>query len=426
VTWRRTTKCHRSLTAALAPAAGAAAEAAATKVRVEIWYDVVKSLWLTACSPDITGRCIPHELIEPNTSGPLTAHRGERARRRLVRPRTVCRHLAAATVAPSSPIRWSSAAEHHPRPTIRGVGLVKLTDAQRRTLEDLESRLDRIAVLPAVVSTLAALDPDADTFPDAVTELARRDPPFALRLLRLANQLSVRRAEAVDTIPQAIFRAGARRLADLVLTQSVVEVFVPRTRGQRHLWLHSIQVATAARLLARLRPEWGVNPEQAYAAGLLHDIGRFVLFEHRMEELGRIDDIGVGSPRELIEAEVQVCGFDHAELGWHVCQQWALPATLSALVRSHHVARDGSDRIPPEVLMLVRTVQLADCISFSLLRDPRLAQRSAGERSAAVAAMLHANGGAASLPRPVDLAEHLLSIEQDSRQAAAAVGVAEN
>lgn len=300
----------------------------------------------------------------------------------------------------------------------------RLTDSQRRTLGELERRLASIAVLPSVVSRLSALDADSPTFAEEVTHLARSDPPFALRLIRLANQVArPGGGVSVDSIPTAIFRVGARALAELVLTHSVIEVFVPRTRAQRHLWVHSIQVAATTRVLARLTPEWGVSPEQGYLAGLLHDIGRFVLFEHRPEDLGRVDEMDADSPQSLIEAEVAVCGFDHAELGWHVCKHWSLPEVVTALVKNHHTYHDAEECVPREVETMLRLVQRADSLSFCLLRDPVLWQRPQSEITAAIATAWRSQAGAAAALQPDRMASHLREIEHETNVAANIVGL---
>ena len=106
--------------------------------------------------------------------------------------------------------------------------------------------------------------------------------------MRLANSQLYGCGE-VNTIPGAILRAGAHNLVNMILALSVVEVFVPHTRGQRNLWIHSIQTALAARGLAARRPDVGLGMEECFLAGLLHHIGRFVIFENRPQEMAQLD-----------------------------------------------------------------------------------------------------------------------------------------
>ncbi len=120
--------------------------------------------------------------------------------------------------------------------------------------------------------------------------------------MRLANSAACGQG-GISAIPAAILKVGAANLANMVLALSVVEVFVPRTQGRRNLWIHSIQTALVASRLSNLRPDMGLTAEECFLAGLLHDIGRFVIFEHRPQEMAQLDEAEVTDPRELVEAE---------------------------------------------------------------------------------------------------------------------------
>ena len=162
---------------------------------------------------------------------------------------------------------------------------------------------------------------------------------------------------------------------------------MPHTRGQRNLWIHSIQTALAARRLAALRPDVGLGMEECFLAGLLHDIGRFVIFEHRPEDMARLDEAEVSNPHELVAAELQVCGFDHATLGYEVCRRWNLPESVCEMVRVHHMYGAERRGVPPEVATLVRLVQEADCLSFGLLRNPATSFHSDVDRNRSIEAV---------------------------------------
>lgn len=285
------------------------------------------------------------------------------------------------------------------------------------------SKLERIALLPSVVARLTALDLDSPDGAEEVIALVRSDPPLALRLMRLANSGMTGRGD-IATIPDAILRTGTQGIANVILTLSVVEVFVPHTRGQRHLWIHSIQTALAARRLATLRPDIGLGAEECYLAGLLHDIGRFVLFEHRPQELGQIDEADVDDPRSLIAAELQVCGFDHAALGHEVCRRWHLPESVCEMVRVHHLYGEERRHVPPEVAALVRLVQEADSFSFGLLRRPISSNKNDGDRNDSIEASLHLLGRSERVIPTTQLADQMIDIDRDARLAAAFINIA--
>jgi len=283
--------------------------------------------------------------------------------------------------------------------------------------------MGHIALLPAVVGRLAALDLDSPDATDQIVALVRSDPPLALRLLRLANS-SVAGGGSVDTITEAILRVGSLGLANIILALSVVEVFVPHTRGQRNLWIHSIQTASAARRFAALRPDMRLGMEECFLAGLLHDIGRFLIFENRPQEMAQLDEADVASPTELIAAEREVCGFDHATLGYEVCRRWNLPESVCEMIRVHHLYGEERSQIPPEVLAIVRLVQEADCFSFGLLRHPASTLHSDVDRNRSIEASLRPLAVSERVvPTPV-LVKEWMGLDHEARIAATVINIA--
>lgn len=290
-----------------------------------------------------------------------------------------------------------------------------LTDLQRQTLAGLESRLERIALLPSVIARLTTINLDSPDATDQIIALTRCDPPLALRLLRHANS-SLNGDKPVTTIPEAILRVGSHNLAHTILSLSVIEVFVPHTRGQRNLWIHSIQTALAASRIAAICPEIGLGTEECFLAALLHDIGRFVIFEHRPDDMAQLDEADVADPRELVAAELKVCGFDHAALGYEVCRRWHLPEVVCEMVRVHHFYGASRDRVPPEVAAIVRLVQEADCLSFGLLRQP------AG--SGSIEGWLHLMTASERVIPAARVAQELINIDREARILANVINIA--
>ncbi len=244
------------------------------------------------------------------------------------------------------------------------VGSQRRMDSQPSA--ELERKLEQLPMLPVVVSEILGLNPDHEEYFDRLVELAERDPPFAVRVLRCANSVFSAPATPIVSLPQAIMRLGTQQCASLVLALAVVKVFVPHSEAQRFLWIHSLQTALFARMFCRTLPRLRRSADQAYACGLLHDIGRFVQFEGAPIDLKRIDETHWASPRELVEVERSQLGYDHALLGWHACQKWSLPEMIGEVVRRHHEALPAQYEDPPE---LVRITQWADTLSMALTLD---------------------------------------------------------
>jgi len=241
-----------------------------------------------------------------------------------------------------------------------------------QTLARLEEKLQDLPMLPMVVSRLISLDPDSDAYFEQLLSLAETDPPFAARILSMANSASSHPSKQIVRLSSAIVRVGSRSIANLVSTMAVMRVFVPTTSGQRFLWAHAIEVAVCCRIIARNREVRGLS-EEAYLAGLLHDIGHFVMFDKAPEELAQVEATNWSSPTDIVRAERDLCGFTHSELGWHICQHWELPDLVSQVVHNHHTydPQHYTDKDMDDTTQeLIRIVQMGDMLSTTVFRDP--------------------------------------------------------
>lgn len=227
----------------------------------------------------------------------------------------------------------------------------------------LHQHVEALPVLPHVVARVMNLDPEASDFFDDVVRVIETEPNYAVRLIAAANSVVVRGVAPITRIREAVVRLGTYGVSSLIISMSVVRVFVPRTDWERGLWIHALEVGSVARALARHGAK-GLDCERAYLSGLLHDVGRFILFSAAPELLREVDEAAWATPATLLEAEREVCGVDHATLGAEVCTRWGLPAHLVEFV-SHHHALDVEIRLGGCDGHIARLVQVADLAGFS-------------------------------------------------------------
>ncbi len=229
--------------------------------------------------------------------------------------------------------------------------------------DQLLKKVDTLPVLPRVLSQLLELDPAAPSWFDDLVKLVEAEPSYAIRLIGAANSMAAHSVTPITRIRDAVVRLGAREVSNLIISMSVVRVFVPRNDWERGLWTHALEVAAVARALAR-HANMGLNFEQAYLGGLLHDVGRFIMFDVAPAALREVDAAAWDTPSELVSAERDVCGTDHAELGAEACARWLIPAHFANLVRFHHdpnieAALGGNDG------RIGSLVQVGDLAGFS-------------------------------------------------------------
>lgn len=238
-----------------------------------------------------------------------------------------------------------------------------------RALREMERHIDELPLLPQVLVRILQLDPMADDYFEQFEKLAKEDPAFAVRIVALANSAASSPAVPICTIRDALTRMGAGTVSNLVASLSVQRVFMPTEPAQIRLWKHSIETAVTSQTIARLLPVLVIEPAEAYLAGLLHDIGRFVMLEHSAPELRRVEESEWKSPEELVQADVDIYNYTHSELGNLACQHWGLPESIAMVVKAHH--DDIAEPIQPgSAASTICCVQIADRISIQLLGEP--------------------------------------------------------
>ncbi len=276
------------------------------------------------------------------------------------------------------------------------------------TPQKLIASCSGIGTLPVVYQRLdEAINNPYSELSD-IAAILSEDPSLTARLLRLANSSMFCFPSPVDTVSRAITIMGTKQLRDLVLATIVIEMFnkIPEEHVSMELfWRHSIATGIAARVIATYRRE--ANVERFYVLGLLHDIGRLVMYLQIPEMMNRATEYAIDNNVPLHQAEQQQFGFDHAVVGKVLLDEWKLPISLQEGVAYHHrpeqVARyqeeaaiihiadiianafkmGGSARVPPFV------EQAWHCIGLTVEQLPLITDQLEAQYSAAVDVFLN-------------------------------------
>lgn len=188
------------------------------------------------------------------------------------------------------------------------------------------------------------------------------DQGLTARLLRVVNSAFFSFPQRIDSINQAVTVVGTSQIRDLALATSVKALFehVPEDLVDvDSFWFHSLACGVTARVVANQRRE--SNVERFLVAGLLHDIGRLLIYLQMGDEARRALHRARDERIPLFEAERDVLGCDHAEVGFVLLQEWNFPLALQEAVKHHHRPERAS-RYPVEVA----TVHLADIVAHAL------------------------------------------------------------
>ena len=176
----------------------------------------------------------------------------------------------------------------------------------------------------------------------SVTEIGKiisEDQGLTARLLKMANSPFYGYPSKIETIFDAVLIMGTKQIQNLVLATSVINVFkgIPREFvSMETFWHHSIACGVIARVIAGYRRE--PNIELFFTAGILHDIGRLIMFSKASEKYRDIMFHCRAQNQLLFNTEREMMGFDHADLGSALLKEWKLPTNLIEMVACHHNA----------------------------------------------------------------------------------------
>jgi putative nucleotidyltransferase with HDIG domain len=165
--------------------------------------------------------------------------------------------------------------------------------------------------------------------------IIERDPAIVARILKVANSALYGFARQIDTLSHGLALLGMQTVKNLVLAASMRQVFARFGLMEKLLFEHASLCGPVAHRLARhLSGKW--NPEEAFVAGLLHDMGKIVLANSYREEYEQVVARGYNQNLGFAEVERAAFGFDHAELGAEVARHWQLAPLLESVIRYHH------------------------------------------------------------------------------------------
>lgn len=219
----------------------------------------------------------------------------------------------------------------------------------------LELLLRDVSALPSLPLLYNRLDETINHPRSSIADIAKvlsEDQGLASRILKLANSPLFGYFSKIDTITQAVTIIGIQQVRDLALAISVMGLFkgIPEDLiTMDSFWRHSIACALTARVLAASQRE--TNLERFFVAGILHDIGRLVMFL-RMPELCReMIETSRQQALCLYKIEQQRLGYDHAAVGGALLRQWKLPLRVADPVENHHSC-SMSGQFPREAAIL--------------------------------------------------------------------------
>jgi HD-like signal output (HDOD) protein len=207
------------------------------------------------------------------------------------------------------------------------------------SVKSVVARLRSIPSLPRIYDELTAALRSASSSLATIEKIIESDIAMATKTLQLANSAFIGVRGEISNLRQAVSLIGTETIRTLALSVHVFSHFERNTAAARFLpalWEHSANVASLARRITLEEKQPREAAEQSFSAGLLHDVGKAVLFSELSGEYNQIVENRENREGDITSREVEQFGCTHAQIGAYLMSIWGLPATLVHAVALHH------------------------------------------------------------------------------------------
>ncbi len=211
--------------------------------------------------------------------------------------------------------------------------------------EQIKDKIQHIAnlpTLPQIASHLIKIINDPLTSSSDVAFIIGQDLSLSAKVLRLANSAFYGVPRSITNINSAVVILGLKVLHTMVLGLTVFDMFPENKRtanlfNRKAFWLHSLSCALISKFLAtRIRKFILFDPEEAFCAGLLHDIGKVVMEQYLHEDFHKALETAQREKISMYDAENAILGYNHTHVAEWLTESWGLPSELQLPLLFHH------------------------------------------------------------------------------------------
>ena len=232
------------------------------------------------------------------------------------------------------------------------------------SLDGILEQIDLLAPIPAIASQIMTKSDDPDSSLAEIADLIANDPALTANLLKICNSAYFSLPRKVESVKDAVAWVGLDQIVELVLTNSVSANFNKGLEGyglgEGELWRHAVTSAHIAKSLAQ-RYGASQNKHLIYTAALLKDIGKLILGRFVAFSFEKITIQVHSQGYSFNDAEKNIIGMSHEELGAMVGQKWAFSEKLIYMIRHHHLTNESARQDPETTL-----IYLADIICMMM------------------------------------------------------------
>jgi HD-like signal output (HDOD) protein len=210
-----------------------------------------------------------------------------------------------------------------------------MSSEQTKAVSTFVGSIKDLPTLPTVLEKIVSLTNDPNVSINQIEQAISTDPVISTKLLRIVNSAYFSFFREITSLKQAIVVLGLEATKNLVYGTSIISAFGRETRIKQFplngFWKYSVACGNISRTLASLL-DYSFY-EEAFLAGLVHNIGKIVLARFKPEEFETAIETAIEKQVPLSSAEREIIGFDHSSVGYELATRWRLPQLLDDTIR---------------------------------------------------------------------------------------------
>jgi putative nucleotidyltransferase with HDIG domain len=235
-------------------------------------------------------------------------------------------------------------------PAPQNDGVLSNPEQIRRQIQKIDAKLPETPTIIAELNDVIA-DPFATS--NDVAQVVNKSPSLATLLLRIVNSAYYGFPSTIDRISRAVTIIGTKEISGLALGICVMRAFKDISADiidVQAFIRHSLACGMVARIIAALKNM--EQTEQLFISGLLHDIGKLIVFKYYPEHANACLHLAAASCNSVYHTEQSVIGLNHTQIGRYLLKKWRLPSDLENNIVYHHMPAQAPDPIKAGIVHL--------------------------------------------------------------------------
>ena len=219
-----------------------------------------------------------------------------------------------------------------------GVNGGVVTRDPQKIVADGVAAISHIATLPEITLNIIELVENPRSTAQDLHKIISNDPALVARILKVVNSAFYGLPGQIGSINRAIVLLGLNAVKNIVIAASLAKLFrggrISPNFAAKDLWTHSVAVGVMSRLLiTRIN---NTLPDEAFLAGLIHDIGILVELQSNRDQLVEVVERAAAEQVRYIDLETTIIGADHQAFGAGLTSKWKFPRSFQYVTGYHH------------------------------------------------------------------------------------------